>query len=219
VVRAAIALFAAAFAQSCGGERQPVLVVPSAPASAAPPVVIVPPPMPEVGKAEGEGVVFFVQDGREVHPVGHDAMLDRTDFQLVVVFPRPGMVLLNVSTRRVLFDRAKNGEDLGKNEDALSPGHGMAEEVPPDSELHVADDASHAIYMQNAQTEHRCQDLLEIPGGFACKRRVMRLVVGKRTIEIRDLKEPDLYFVALATDDGKDTKPRRDWIRLRFRAP
>lgn len=217
------ALFvAASILVGCGGASPPRPVeVPLSPPPASPPSPPAAPPR-AIAAPPSLGPVFglrIAQGGRVITPVDHEVTLSRAPFELTVFLRQHQLVLVQVSLKPDILDRARAGQPIDGDDDPFGQGHGMAEAHPPESSLMLDDEASHAFFYDGPD-EYRCQEATPVPGvadAVACARAVNELEVRDGApIVLASQAPPAVYLTAYARGESGSER-QRDWLILRFR--
>jgi hypothetical protein len=162
------------------------------------------------------------QEGRAVRIEGHEASLKKGPFDLLLTIhdARRG-ILMNVSLKPELYERARRGQDLVGY---FQPGTGMAEEaVVRKKELFISDLNSHHYLIHDpTKKTSRYHEVTQTEEGFRCRRSVEELffVPSRKSVRIVDLGHDALhlvFFLGLPRAD-RSVEQQREYVKLRFLA-
>jgi hypothetical protein len=177
-------------------------------------------PAPRLAVFDSVLRIGLEQEGRAVRIDEHEASLRKGPFEILITTQDATRgILMNVSLKPELYERARRGQDL---EGYFQPGTGMAEEaVVKKKELYVSDFNSHHYLLHNPEMKtNRYHEVRKTEDGFRCRRSVeqLYLVPSRKTIRIADLGHDALYlvfFLGLARND-RSVEQERGFVKIRF---
>ena len=198
---AVLALASAACERAADG---PVITVPT---MTAPEPSVTPSPRGPVASRIREGEHFqlaFEQFGKEEAIRDEQVDLFHDHFVLVVRFAKPGAIMLNVSVSAKWFLLAGTGHNRADLEEVMGPGHGMAENDPPERELVASDESAHYLHYES-EGAHRCHEVRRGSDDvIECRRFVDKIgFVGSSTNVLAPGGAAAIYIVAVMNDPAR----------------
>jgi hypothetical protein len=155
--------------------------------------------------------VYIEQDGIRLPITNNEVSLNKKQFNIVFVFPKPNGIIISTSFNKTTYEKALKNEPLSK-----LPGFtesGMAEYLlNPDKEVMIDDTAPSYWYYDNDK-EHRFNKVVKSRDSLVCTREIKQLYIlgGKEPVimPIEQVNKP-LYFVFVDYESDPKTFERKE---------